>query len=98
MPFRDAYTTVGNLVYYCTENGKLLEELSLPELQSISPLFEEDVYASLSLETCMGQRKSYGGPAVEETSRQIAELDQFIQEYRMKTASVTGGHREERQA
>ena len=98
MPFRDAYTTVGNLVYYCTENGKLLEELTLPELQSISPLFGEDVYEALSLETCMGQRKSFGGPAVEETSRQIAELDQFIQEYRMKTASVIGGHREERQA
>ena len=82
MPFRDAYTTVGNLVYYCTENGKLLEELSLPELQKISPLFGEDVYEALSLETCMGQRKSYGGPAVEETTRQIEELTRFIEEYR----------------
>ena len=82
MPFRDAYTTVGNLVYYCTENGKLLEELSLEELQNISPLFGEDVYEALSLETCMGQRKSYGGPAVEETTRQIEELTKFIEEYR----------------
>ena len=82
MPFRDAYTTVGNLVYYCTENGKLLEELSLAELQNISPLFGEDVYEALSLETCMGQRKSYGGPAVEETTRQIEELIKFIKEYR----------------
>ena len=82
MPFRDAYTTVGNLVYYCTENGKLLEELSLEELQNISPLFGEDVYEALSLETCMGQRKSYGGPAVEETTRQIEELIKFIKEYR----------------
>ncbi|MBD5151639.1 MAG: argininosuccinate lyase [Oscillibacter sp.] len=82
MPFRDAYTTVGNLVYYCTENGKLLEELSLEELQNISPLFGEDVYEALSLETCMGQRKSYGGPAMEETTRQIEELIKFIKEYR----------------
>ncbi len=82
MPFRDAYTTVGNLVYYCTENGKLLEELSLAELQTISPLFAEDVYEALSLETCMGQRRSYGGPAVEETSRQIEELTKFIEEHR----------------
>ena len=73
---------MGNLVYYCTENGKLLEELSLEELQNISPLFGEDVYEALSLETCMGQRKSYGGPAVEETARQIEELIQFIKEYR----------------
>lgn len=82
MPFRDAYTTVGNLVYYCTENGKLLEELSLPELQNISSLFDEDVYEALGLENCMGQRKSYGGPAVEETTRQIEELTNFIEEYR----------------
>ena len=82
MPFRDAYTAVGNLVYYCTANVKLLEELTLPELQNISPLFEEDVYEALKLETCMGQRSSYGGPAVSETSRQIAELENFIEEHK----------------
>ena len=82
MPFRDAYTAVGKLVYYCTANGKLLEELTLPELREISPLFEEDVYEALKLETCMGQRSSYGGPAVSETSRQIAELEHFIEEHK----------------
>ena len=81
MPFRDAYTAVGKLVYYCSGSGKLLEELSLPELKGISPLFEEDVYEALKLETCMGQRGSYGGPAVSETSRQIAELEAFIKEH-----------------
>ena len=78
MPFRDAYTTVGNLVYYCGQQGKLLEELTLDELRDISPLFEEDVYEALRLETCMGQRSSYGGPAVAETTRQIQELRTFI--------------------
>jgi len=78
MPFRDAYTTVGKLVAYCTGAGKLLEELSLQELQGISPIFEEDVYEALSLETCMGQRKSFGGPAVSETTRQIEELEDFM--------------------
>ena len=82
MPFRDAYTTVGNLVYYCTQRGKLLEQLTLPELQSISPLFGEDVYQALSLETCMGQRGSYGGPAVDETTRQIQETEAFIRAHR----------------
>jgi len=82
MPFRDAYTTVGNLVYYCTQNGKMLEELSLEELQGISPLFGEDVYEALSLATCMGQRSSYGGPAVAETTRQIQEIRQFMEEHR----------------
>ena len=82
MAFRDAYTTVGNLVYYCTQQGKLLEELTLEELKNISPLFGEDVYEALSLETCMGQRRSHGGPAPEETERQIRELETFIAEQR----------------
>ncbi len=78
MPFRNAYTTVGKLVYYCTEQGKLLEELSLAELQQISPLFEEDVYEALKLENCMAQRSSYGGPAISETQRQIETIEAFI--------------------
>ena len=82
MAFRDAYTTVGNLVYYCTQQGKLLEELTLEELKNISPLFGEDVYEALRLETCMDQRRSHGGPAPEETERQIRELEAFITEQR----------------
>jgi len=78
MPFRDAYTTVGNLVYHCTESGRTLEELSLEELKTISPLFEEDVFAALNMENCAGQRRSFGGPAKEETSRQIAYIKQFV--------------------
>ena len=79
LPFRDAYTAVGNLVYYCTERGKGLEDLSLEELRQISPLFDGDVYEALGLEACMGQRKSWGGPAPEETARQIQSLETFIQ-------------------
>ena len=82
LPFRDAYTVVGNLVYYCGQQGKTLEQLTLQELQEISPLFGDDVYEALSLETCMGQRSSYGGPAVSETSRQIREIEEFIRERR----------------
>ena len=82
LPFRDAYTAVGNLVYYCTQRGKGLEDLTLEELRSISPLFGEDVYEALRLETCMGQRKSWGGPAPEETARQIQALEAFLQSVR----------------
>ena len=82
LPFRDAYTAVGNLVYYCTGRGKGLEDLSLEELRQISPLFDGDVYEALGLEACMGQRKSWGGPAPEETARQIQSLEAFIRDSR----------------
>ena len=80
MPFRDAYTTVGKLVYYCTQQGKTLEQLSLAELQDLSPLFGEDVYTALDMQNCMEQRKSYGGPAIQETNRQIEAIAAFIEE------------------
>ena len=80
MPFRDAYTTVGKLVYYCTQQGKTLEQLSLAELQDLSPLFGEDVYTALDMQNCMEQRKSYGGPAIQETTRQIEAIVAFIEE------------------
>ena len=80
MPFRDAYTVTGKLVAQCTARGKTLEELTLEELQAVSPLFEQDVYDALNLENCMALRASYGGPAVSETTRQIGEIEQFINE------------------
>ena len=82
MAFRDAYTVVGTLVCRCAQEGRTLEELSLEELRGVSPLFGEDVYRALRLETCMEQRKSYGGPAVEETTRQIGELRRFLRQRR----------------
>jgi len=78
MPFRDAYTVTGRLVADCSAKGKTLEELSLEELKSVSPLFEEDVYEALKLENCMALRASYGGPAAGETTRQIEEARAFI--------------------
>ena len=80
MPFRDAYTVTGKLVAQCTAQGKTLEELTLEELKAVSDLFEADVYDALNLENCMALRSSYGGPAVSETTRQIGEIEQFIQE------------------
>ena len=79
MPFRDAYTATGRLVADCAARGITLEELSLEELQSVSDLFGEDVYEALKLENCMALRKSFGGPAIAETTRQIHEIEAFIQ-------------------
>ena len=80
MPFRDAYTVTGRLVAACTAQGKTLEELTLEELQAVSPLFSQDVYDALNLENCMALRASYGGPAVSETTRQIEAIEKFVGE------------------
>ena len=79
MPFRDAYTATGRLVAACTAQGKTLEKMTLEELRAVSPLFGEDVYEALKLENCMALRSSFGGPAAAETTRQIEEIEAFIQ-------------------
>lgn len=78
MPFREAYKITGALVAECIEKNETLETLSLENYQSASPLFTEDIYQAISLETCVLERKSYGGPSPESTKCQIAEVKEAL--------------------
>ena len=84
MPFRDAYTLVGRLVNHCIATGQTLDSLPMEEYKALSPIFEEDVYEALSLKTCVGQRKTMGGPAHDEVLRQIAYIKSFVEERKGK--------------
>lgn len=65
VPFRDAHGIIGRLVLYCIEKDKAIDELSLTELKAISPVFEQDVYEAVSLETCVNKRMTIGAPGPE---------------------------------
>ncbi len=65
LPFRDAHGVVGRMVAYCIEKDTVIEALSPEEMQTFSPLIDEDIYQAISLETCVNQRKLTGGPAAE---------------------------------
>ena len=62
VPFRDAHGIIGRLVLYCIEKNKAIDELSLEELQEISPVFEQDIFEAVSLETCVNKRMTIGAP------------------------------------
>ena len=79
LPFRDAYKIAGTLVHLCAARGITLEEVPLSELQALSPLFDQDVYPSLCLSACVGQRRSYGAPAA--APEQLYLLRQFLQSH-----------------
>ena len=74
MPFRDAYKIIGSLVAYCIENGKTLETLSMDEYRKASKQFDEDVYEAISLENCVKNRKSAGGPGADNVKLRIGEI------------------------
>ena len=71
LPFREAYQVIGQLVAYCIKKEKTLETLTLDEYQQYSPLFQDDVFHAISLETCLNERNSYGGPSPLRVQEQI---------------------------
>lgn len=79
LPFRSAYKIVGQIVGQCVAQGKDLESLSLQEYQKHSPLFQDDLYQAIALETCVEKRISAGGTGEASVRRQIAYLQEFIE-------------------
>ncbi|MBR6185691.1 MAG: argininosuccinate lyase [Clostridia bacterium] len=65
VPFRDAHAVSGRMVAHCLEKGCALDDLTLDEMRSFCPAFEEDVYGTISLAACVAARKLTGGPAPE---------------------------------
>lgn len=56
IPFREAYALVGQVVAHCVETETNLESLSIAEYQKFSTHFKDDLYDSISLETCVNAR------------------------------------------
>lgn len=71
MPFRDAYKITGTLVAQCIEKNLTLETLPLENYVAMTDNFAEDVYDAISLDTCVRERKSEGGPSPDAVNKQI---------------------------
>ncbi|HWR22198.1 MAG TPA: argininosuccinate lyase, partial [Feifaniaceae bacterium] len=78
VPFRTAHEVVGKLVFTCLEAGKAIEDLSLEELQSVSPYFGADVFENISLDACVQGRSLPGGPAVSAVEAHIDESEAWL--------------------
>ena len=63
VPFRNAHAIVGRTVRQALDQGKELAQLSLEELQGLSPAIENDVFEALSLEGSINSRNHIGGTA-----------------------------------
>ncbi|MCQ2492453.1 MAG: argininosuccinate lyase [Lachnospiraceae bacterium] len=78
VPFRDAHGIVGQLVLFCIEKGIALDDMRLEEFKAISPVFEEDIYEAISLETCVSKRNTIGAPGRVAMEKVIAINENFI--------------------
>ena len=78
LPFREAYGLIGRLVAGCSETGQTLETLPLERYQSLSGLFDEDVYDALKLENCVARRNIPGGPAPGAVAAHIRQMEDWL--------------------
>ena len=77
-PFRLAHNITGRLVALAESRGKDLSELSLEELKSVDPRFDEGALSALSLEASKEARKSSGGTSNESVEKQLVLINDFL--------------------
>ena len=77
-PFRLAHNITGRLVALAESKGKDLSELSLEELKSVDPRFDEGALSALSLEASKEARKSSGGTSNESVEKQLVLINDFL--------------------
>lgn len=78
VPFRDSHHIVGEAVVYAISKSKALEELRVDEFRRFSDVISEDVYAILSLESCLNKRCAKGGVSPQRVAEAIEEAKQLI--------------------
>jgi argininosuccinate lyase len=78
VPFRDAHGIIGQLVLYCIDKNISLGEMTLDEYKAISPVFEEDIYDAICMETCVDKRNTIGAPGPKAMQQVIAIYEEYL--------------------
>ena len=78
VPFRDAHGIIGQLVLLCIEKDISLDELPLEDYQKISPVFEEDIYDMIRMETCVAKRTTLGAPSPEVMKEVLKYYNEYL--------------------
>ncbi|MDD6504139.1 MAG: argininosuccinate lyase [Lachnospiraceae bacterium] len=78
IPFRDAHGIIGQIVLYCIEKNMAIDDMSLEELQKFSPVFEQDIFEAISMETCVDKRLTIGAPSPQAMEQVIAIQEEYL--------------------
>ena len=80
LPFREAHEIIGRMVLLCLVKKCSISQLSMQELKALSPVFEKDFYDAVSLQICVEQRLTPGGPSKNAVAQQIAWAENFLKQ------------------
>src|SRR3974390_1612318 len=78
VPFRQAHDLIGKVLKESERQGKQWTQLSLEDVQKISPLFERDFLEGPSVEDVIANKVVLGGTATESVRAAIAQLEQKL--------------------
>ena len=78
LSFREAHSVVGEIVIYCLDRKKSLEQLTLEELQQFQSVFQQDVFSLLTPEAVINAKNSFGGTSLKKVREIIEEEEKTI--------------------
>ena len=78
LPFREAHHVTGAAVAAAEREGKGLEDLTMPELQALSPRIGNDVYEVLQCAAAVRRRETPGGTGPRSVARQLEDMDRWL--------------------
>ncbi|HEX4546050.1 MAG TPA: argininosuccinate lyase [Candidatus Acidoferrum sp.] len=87
VPFRQAHDLIGKVLREAERQGKPWTELSLGEVQKISPLFDKGFLEGPSVEDVIGNKIVPGGTAPEAVRAAIADLEARLNKKATKTGA-----------
>jgi argininosuccinate lyase len=79
VPFRLAHEQVGKAVQLCLERGCELHELSLEDLRTLNPVFDQDFYKCLKVESVLAIHDVQGGTAPSRVQQALKQAREKLQ-------------------
>jgi argininosuccinate lyase len=78
MPFRRAHEVVGEVVHYCLEHDKRIQDLTDHELWKFCDLFPKGTAEQLSVHQSVHQKKAIGGTSPKNVATQVGVLKKQV--------------------
>ena len=74
VPFREAHAITGRVVRWALDEGRELSDLSVEDLRTFSPRFDQSVLQRLTVQGAIDRKAQIGGTARKQVARRIKEL------------------------
>src|SRR5215469_13861635 len=87
IPFRQAHDVVGKVLKEAERQGTPWTELPLADLKKVSPAFDSDIHASLSVAAALSSKKVPGGTAPDAVRAAIEDLEARLNKKANKTGA-----------